>query len=160
MGSCATCASTGDPLNPFIEYGVVNAQVMADHQQGEESYFWLGERPRNVAEPRRGQLHCLMGGGGGVYPTLAYTKYTTISHKPGSRVWGVVEKVYTPNANQKRLFSKHRASIRNQHPRNTCSEYQRNHSVFLMKPRVYKPKQMGGSWDSNGGWFSLPCFLK
>ena len=57
------------------------------------------------------------------------------------------------------IFSKHRASIRNQHPRNTC-KHQRNPSAFSMKPRVLKPPKMGGSWNSNGGWFSLPCFLK
>ena len=52
-----SCASPGDPLNPFIEYGVVNAQVMVDHQQSEQPYFWLGERgARNVAEPLRGRL--------------------------------------------------------------------------------------------------------
>ena len=48
--------------------------------------------------------------------------------------------------------SKHRASIRNQHPQNTY-KHQRNPSVFLMNPRVYKPEKMGGScWDSNGCW--------
>ena len=47
-------------MNPFTEYGDVNDKVMVDHQQSEQPYFWLGERfRRNVAEPLRGQLHCL-----------------------------------------------------------------------------------------------------
>ena len=67
------------------------------------------------------------------------------------------KKVYTPNANQERFFSTHRASIRNQNPRNTC-KHQRNPSAFSIKPRVYKPQKMGGSWDSNGGCFLFSLF--
>ena len=49
--------------------------------------------------------------------------------------------VHTPNANRgRRFFSKHRTSIRNQHPRNT-GKHQRNPSFFSMKPRVYKPQK-------------------
>ena len=36
----------------------------------------------------------------------------------------------------------------------------KNPSGVPMKPRVYEPQKVAGSWDSNGGWFSLPCFLK
>ena len=83
-------------------------------------------------------------------PTPAYAKYKPTSREPGPRVWGMVGKVYTPNnANQERFSSMNRASIRNQHPRNTC-KHQRDPSAFSMKPRVYKPqKKMGGSWNSN-----------
>ena len=73
----------------------------------------------------------------------------TTSREPGYAVWGMVEKVYTPNTNQERFFSRNRASIRNQHPRNTC-KHQRNPSAFSMKPRVYKPqkngRQLGFKW--------------
>jgi len=75
----------------------------------------------------------------GVY---AYTKYTAISREPGCRVLGKVGKAHTPNANQERFFSTHRASIRNQHPQNTC-KHQRDRSFFSMKPRVNKPQKNG-----------------
>ena len=58
--------------------------------------------------------------------------------------------MYTPNANQELdFFSKHRASIRNQHPRNTC-KHQRNASAFsdetLRIQTAKNGRQLGFKW--------------
>ena len=71
-------------------------------------------------------------------PTPAYTKYTTTSREPGCGIGGMVGKVYKPNANQERFFAMHRASIRNQHPRNTC------------KSRVAGLGRLMGLWEDIG----------
>ena len=77
-----------------------------------------------------------------VLTTPAYTKYTTISREPGYRVWGMLETNIHAKRQPRTIFSMHRSSIRNQHPRNTC-KHQRNPSAFPMKPRVYKPQKNG-----------------
>ena len=57
---------------------------------------------------------------------------------PGCREWWGKYTRQTPTKNI--FFPKHRASILNQHPRNTC-KHQRNPSFVSMKPRVYKPQK-------------------
>ena len=78
------------------------------------------------------------------------------NHQPRTRVQGFGNGGKSIHAKRQPT---HHASIRNQHPRSTCKHH-RNPSFFSMKPHVYKRQKMGGSWNANGGWFSLPCFLK
>ena len=90
-------------------------------------------------------------------------EYQAYNHQPRTRVQGFGNGGKSMHAKRqpRTIFFKAPCTVPvfGINPRNTYKP-QGNPSVISMKPRVYKPQKMGGSWDSNGGWFSLPCFLK
>ena len=118
----------------------------AKDSKGSGGYFNAKMRgSRRTAKSDRGVVVAPVAMGPAAQPRrIPSIQPSAANQGPGTgRVLGrMVGKVYTPNANQERFFSKHRANIRNQHPRNTCN-HQRSPSFFSMIPRVYKPQKNG-----------------